>query len=72
MIWLKKQLCPIGFWACKKIFWRLLFDNAPFIHQGDPMRHTFGKIQLMRHANHAHPLIGKRDHGVQNFFDLLF
>ena len=53
----------------KKIIWRLFFDDAPFIHEDNPVRHAFGKIQLMRHANHAHPLISKRDYCVQNFLD---
>jgi hypothetical protein len=29
----------------KKIIWRLFFDNAPFIHEDNPVRHPLTKDQ---------------------------
>jgi len=30
----------------KKIIWRLFFDNVPFIHEDNAMRHMLGKMRL--------------------------
>lgn len=41
----------------EEVLRRGLLQNLPLIHKPDGIRHFTGKIHLVRHAHHCHPLL---------------
>ncbi len=66
---LQESTSTISFRRTKEFLRRGLFNNFALIHEDNPVCDLACKTHLMSHAQHCHPLPGKRGHYVQDLID---